>query len=127
MRTKTEKSTKSGIYDICIDKNDEIWFASFSDGVYKYNRENENVVKYLSDSETDLLTGDYCIRIKEDSRGRIWILFSSNGLYIFNQDTEKLVPVKLMEKIPAGIAFSDVFIKNDNTLMVNHNLWPDVI
>jgi len=112
---------KSGIYDICIDKNDEIWFASFSDGVYKYNREKKTAVKYLSDSETDLLSGDYCIRVKEDSNGRIWILFAWNGLFLFNQETEKLVPVKLMEKVPAGITFSDVFIENDNTLMVNHN------
>ncbi len=112
---------KSGIYDICIDKNDEIWFASFSDGVYKYNREKKTAVKYLSDSETDLISGDYCIRVKEDSNGRIWILFAWNGLFLFNQETEKLVPVKLMEKVPAGITFSDVFIENDNTLMVNHN------
>ena len=35
--------------------------------------------------------------------------------------TEKLKPVSLFENIPASIAFSDVFIKNDNTLLINHN------
>jgi len=48
-----KETLKSGIFDICIGKNDEIWFASFSDGVYKYNRENKSARKYLSDSESD--------------------------------------------------------------------------
>jgi signal transduction histidine kinase/DNA-binding response OmpR family regulator/ligand-binding sensor domain-containing protein len=116
-----KKVMNEGVYDICIDKNDGIWFASFSDGVYKYDQEKKNVIKYLPDPETDLMTGDYCIRIKEDSRGRIWLLYALNGLYLFNQVTERLNPVSLMDNIPSGIAFSDLFIKSDNTLMVNHN------
>ena len=112
---------KEGIYDVCIDKNDDMWFASFSNGVYKYNRETKIADKYLSDPAEDLITGDYCIRIKEDVRGRIWALFSLNGLYLVDADDKKLKSVSLFENIPANIAFSDVFIKNDNTLMVNHN------
>lgn len=112
---------KDGIYDVCIDKNDDIWFASFSNGVYKYNRETKIADKYLSEPAADLKTGDYCIRIKEDGRGRIWVLFSFNGLYLFDEEERKLKPVSLFENIQASTAYTDVFIKNDNTLLVNHN------
>jgi signal transduction histidine kinase/DNA-binding response OmpR family regulator/ligand-binding sensor domain-containing protein len=116
-----KKIMKEGVYDICIDRNDGIWFASFSNGVYKFDYKKKNVIKYLPDPGTDLMTGDYCIRIKEDKRGRIWLLYSFNGLYLFNQVTQQLIPVSIMENIPSGITFSDLFIKNDNTLMLNHN------
>ena len=87
---------KDGIYDVCIDKNDDIWFASFSNGVYKYNRETKIADKYLSDPAADLMTGDYCIRIKEDGRGRIWALFSLNGLYLFDEEDRETETCKFI-------------------------------
>ncbi len=74
----------------------------------------DNTVKhYSSDTETELVNGDYCIRVSEDLNGKIWILFAYNGLYYFDKDSEVLRKVKIKEICKAACIYRP-FLDNQN-------------
>lgn len=110
-----------GIYDMLPDSRGNLWLASYNNGVYAYNIESKSIIRYTSERESDLLSGDFCLRIREDSKGRIWVLFNNNGLYIFNPATQKLKPVRLLPDSPPGLNYFELFIDRSNRLFINHN------
>ncbi len=115
------EALKDGIFDINIDDNETIWFGAFSNCVHAYNYKTKSLTSYFSKQKEELRTGDYCIRINQGAGGRKWILFGYGGLYYLDQDKREMVPVRLMDQIPSGIFYSDLFIDKSGRVMIFHN------
>jgi len=115
------EALKDGIFDINIDDNETIWFGAFSNCVHAYNFKTKSLTSYFSKQKEELRTGDYCIRINQGAGGRKWILFGYSGLYYLDQDNREMVPVRLMDQIPSGIFYTDLFIDKSGRVMIFHN------
>jgi ligand-binding sensor domain-containing protein/signal transduction histidine kinase len=71
------------IYAIHEDRTGTIWLGA-SDGLYRFNRENETFTRY---TENKGLPSSTIVGILEDNAGRLW-LSTKKGLSRFNPQTE---------------------------------------
>lgn len=66
--------TDNNIFDITADKNEDLWFAGFSNGATKYNQRTGRFTKYPALSKnTNQLCG--VNRIVNDSEGNLWFCY----------------------------------------------------
>lgn len=115
------KSVLTGIFDIFPDRNGNLWIATFGNGIFCFLTDNKTVRHYTSETPGDLNTGDYCLRVKQDTVGRIWVLFAHNGLYYFDSESEKLRKVMVAKELPGGFSFMDLFIDSRDNIYIYHN------
>ncbi len=115
------EAMKDGIFDILIDDRETIWFGAFGNCLHAFDIKMKTLTRYFSRQKEEMQTGDYCIRINEGEGGRKWILFGYSGLHCLDKDKSELVPVRLMDQMPDGIFFTDLFIDKSGRLMVFHN------
>ena len=80
-----------GVNDIFEDSYQNIWVALWNSGLYKYNKETKQFIKYPKIANTD-----NPFRIFQDSNNNYWIGTWSEGLFqfnpnVFSNDTYKAV------------------------------------
>jgi len=100
-------------YDLCIDKNDNKWIATWGDGICKFNSVTNNWILYNTTNSG--LPTNYTICIFCDNLNRKWIGTAGSGLARFN-DTTWFVFSTYNSPLPSTTV-------NALALDSNHNLW----
>ncbi len=68
------------LVSLTIDKNNNVWVATFADGICKFNRSTETFVQFKNTPENpSLLTNNTINRLYCDSKGRIWANTTMSG------------------------------------------------
>ncbi len=92
------------IYDILEDFNGNLWFASFSNGVFCYNVRTQQWKNYLSDeNDPNSLPYNKVIGIYEDSKKRLWFLTQGEGFCRYNPATDNFTCCGTAEGFPNTI------------------------
>ncbi|SHM31122.1 hybrid sensor histidine kinase/response regulator [Flavobacterium saccharophilum] len=74
--------TNDNITKVFIDKKDNIWLASWNEGVFLLKKGSRNFINYNT-KNTPNLASDNIMSIAEDSRGVIWIGTFAKGLHYY--------------------------------------------
>lgn len=102
-------------YDILEDFNGNLWFATFSNGVFCYNVNTKQWKNYLS-SEADSTSISYnkVISIYEDSRKRLWFMTLGEGFCRYNPETDNFTRYDMSKGFPSNTIYKMVEDKRGN-------------
>lgn len=102
-------------YDILEDFNGNLWFATFSNGVFCYNVRTRLWRNYLS-SEKDSTSLSYnkVISIYEDSKKRLWFMTLGEGFCRYNPDTDNFTRYNTSHGFPSNTIYKMVEDKRGN-------------
>lgn len=123
--TKTDKSFYSGITNdnitkVFIDKKQNIWLASWNEGIFFLKKGSRTFINY-STKNTSGLTSDNIMSIAEDSRGVIWIGTFSKGLHYYTPSDGQFHHCNAKSFYKSGLANLDirkVIVDSDDTVWV---------
>lgn len=107
--TRIEELSGIFIYDIKEDSGGNLWLATYSNGVYRYDvkrREWKNFISHKEDSSSlpyDKVTGIY-----EDSHKRLWFMTQGGGFCRFDPQNEKFVCYGTKQGFPDNIVYTMV-------------------
>lgn len=116
------------IYDILEDKKDNIWFAGYYDGIYRYDRKNDKWSHYIHDEENPgSLSHNKTLSLHLDDTENLWICTEGGGVcrYVHESDSfERLTLKNGEEPVDLTIVYG---ILNDQSgklwLSSNNGLW----
>ncbi|CAC9975467.1 hybrid sensor histidine kinase/response regulator transcription factor [Flavobacterium panici] len=74
--------TNNNITKVFIDKKQNVWLASWNEGIFFLKKGSRNFINYNTKNTPDLAS-DNIMSIGEDSRGVIWIGTFAKGLHYF--------------------------------------------
>ena len=92
IRTSQNKYINSSIQHIIEDKQNNIWFSTYGQGVFRYNQKEEKLIQYEF-TETDGMIASICI----DSENQVWALsnLGKNSPYKLNKVKDIFEPTVL--------------------------------
>ena len=77
------------IYDIEQDRNGDLWFASYYNGVYRYDAVKDSWTHYMHDDfKSGVLPGSKTIGLFADDRGNLWICTEGGGVCRYDYDAD---------------------------------------
>lgn len=126
----TRLDTLSGvfIYDIIEDKKDNIWFAGYYDGIYRYDRRAHKWTHYLHQEESEgSLPHNKTLSFYIDDKENLWICTEGGGVCKYDYENDRFEPFILKngdKKTDLSIVYG---ILNDPSgklwLSSNNGLW----
>lgn len=105
----------SFIYDVYVDSQKRVWFATDGDGLLVFENNSFNAIN------DNLLKGAVVYSITEDQSGKIWFNSLNKGLFSF--DNGKIQHCKGTE----SLAISALLCNTENELIILHNNGLDVL
>ena len=103
------------IYNILEDFNGNLWFATFSNGVFCYNTHTKQWKSYLSDEKDPTsLSYNKVISIYEDSKKRLWFMTMGKGFCRYNPETDDFTRYDTSNGLPNNTVYKMVEDKRGN-------------
>lgn len=94
-RFVSDSAIRSHVYHIREDSSGNIWAATYSDGLYKYDAMKDAWRHYLyAERDTASLATNKVLSVFEDSRGRIWLTTEGGGLCRYDSEADSFVRYK---------------------------------
>lgn len=111
-------------YDIREDFNGNLWFATFSNGLFCYNVQSREWKNYLADEQdTTSLSFNKVISIHEDSKKRLWFMTLGGGFCRYNPETDDFTRYDMSKGFPSNTFYKMVEDERGNLwLTSNHGL-----
>lgn len=83
---------KGLLLKLFVDSKKRLWIASFSNGLFRYDDEQDHFIRYHPESEKGhRLPGNNTYCITEDQSGKLWISFFGNGVVQYDTQTDQYV------------------------------------
>ena len=102
-------------YNILEDFNGNLWFATFSNGVFCYNVRSQQWRNYLSnENDSTSLPYNKVISIYEDSRKRLWFMTLGEGFCRYNPETDNFTRYDMSKGFPSNTIYKMVEDKRGN-------------
>lgn len=112
--TRIPQLKNTFVYDILEDFNGNLWFATYSKGVFCYDvrRQWRN---YLADeNDSTSLSYNKVISIYEDSKKRLWFMTQGEGFCRYNPDTDNFTRYNMSKGFPSNTIYKMVEDKRGN-------------
>lgn len=94
-RFVSDSAIRSHVYHIREDSSGNIWAATYSDGLYKYDAMKDAWRHYLyAERDTASLAANKVLSVFEDSRNRIWLTTEGGGLCQYDSEADSFVRYK---------------------------------
>lgn len=94
-RFVSDSAIRSHVYHIREDSSGNIWAATYSDGLYKYDVMKDAWRHYLyAERDTASLATNKVLSVFEDSRSRIWLTTEGGGLCRYDSEADSFVRYK---------------------------------
>ena len=81
----------ANIYDMLLDKQNNIWFATRGSGLLVYNKEKNIIKSYSSNKKDGAIKDNDLTQVFEDSNEQIWVGTISQGLYYYDKKNDSFV------------------------------------
>lgn len=105
------------VYKILEDFNGNLWMATYSNGVFRYDVTMKRWTNFISrKNDPTSLPYNKVINIYEDSRKRLWFMTQGAGFCRFEPKTEKFIRYDMSMGFPSNIMYK---MEEDN----RGNLW----
>jgi signal transduction histidine kinase/ligand-binding sensor domain-containing protein/CheY-like chemotaxis protein len=72
------------LYGIAKDKNNNIWFSLYGEGIYQWNVLEKKFYKHLSSDENAWLTSKATFEIMIDTKNRLWVCTIDSKVYYYD-------------------------------------------
>lgn len=97
------------VYDILEDYNGNIWVATFSDGLYKYDVQDNQWKTYTYDAnDSTSLSSNKIISIYEDSKKRLWFTTMGGGFVRYDMKTDNFVRYDFTKELSTNVIYKIV-------------------
>ncbi|MDR3266596.1 MAG: response regulator [Tannerella sp.] len=104
--TKIEYTGDTFIYDIFQSYDGLLWFASFNQGLFRYNPRKEEWKIFQHDPENEKSLGhDKIISIYEDSKKTLWFTTEGGGICQYNEEEESFTSYTTKEGLPNDVVY----------------------
>lgn len=120
--TRIPELTNVFVYNILEDFHGNLWLATYSNGVFRYDigkKEWKNFVSHKNDSTS--LPYDKVISIYEDSRKRLWFMTQGAGFCRFDPEKESFVRYDRSKGFPSHIVYRMVEDNRGNLWLTTNN------
>ncbi|MFH1194256.1 MAG: two-component regulator propeller domain-containing protein [bacterium] len=88
------------------DKHENLWVGTWLDGLFRYDKKNQKIYRYLPDSKDSYsLSANKITCIMEDSFGFIWIGTHSGGINKFDKSMGKFYRYSKKDGLPNDVVF----------------------
>ncbi|WP_321334937.1 two-component regulator propeller domain-containing protein [uncultured Bacteroides sp.] len=115
--TRIPQLTNVFVYNILEDFNGNLWLATYSNGVFRYDVHTRHWKNFISqENDSTSLPYNKVISIYEDSRKRLWFMTQGAGFCRYNPETESFSRYDTSKGFPSNIVYKMV---EDN----RGNLW----
>ena len=105
------------VSDIIEDARGNIWFATYSNGAYRYNPESDEYTHYAYDSNNSDGICHYKITCMfVDSKKRLWFASESRGICMFDDKTETFIHYGIKDGFVNDVIY--MILEDDD-----RNLW----
>ncbi|WP_418698984.1 two-component regulator propeller domain-containing protein [Bacteroides sp.] len=102
-------------YSILEDFNGNLWFTTFSNGVFCYNVRTQQWRNYLSnEKDSTSLSYNKVISIYEDSKKRLWFMTLGEGFCRYNPETDNFTRYDMSQGFPSNTIYKMVEDKRGN-------------
>lgn len=102
-------------YNILEDFNGNLWFATFSNGVFCYNVSTQQWRNYLSnEKDSTSISYNKVISIYEDSKKRLWFMTLGEGFCRYNPETDNFTRYDMSKGFPSNTIYKMVEDKQGN-------------
>lgn len=102
-------------YNIMEDFNGNLWFATFSNGVFCYNTHSKQWKSYLSnEKDSTSLSYNKVISIYEDSKKRLWFMTMGKGFCRYNPETDNFTRYDTSNGLPNNTVYKMIEDKQGN-------------
>ena len=109
-------------YNILEDFNGNLWFATFSNGVFCYNVRSRQWRNYLSnENDSTSLPYNKVISIYEDSRKRLWFMTLGEGFCRYNPKTDNFTRYDMSKGFPSNTIYKMVEDKRGNLWITSND------
>jgi signal transduction histidine kinase/ligand-binding sensor domain-containing protein/DNA-binding response OmpR family regulator len=109
---KSDNTYYSGLTDgnitkVFIDKKQNVWLASWNEGIFFLKKGSRNFINYKT-KNTPNLASDNIMSITEDSRGVIWIGTFGKGLHYYTPSDGQIHHCNSLPFSKAGVSNLDI-------------------
>ena len=106
---KVEQFGYAYMRDILEDKSGNIWVATMGNGIFRYNPQTDQMVKYqcVPGDSTSIGTNEVT-GISEDSKGLLWFSTDRGGLLCFNPETGRFRTYTKANGLPDNVTYKVV-------------------
>lgn len=106
---KMEQFGYAYMRDILEDKSGNIWVATMGNGIFRYNPQTDQMVKYqcVPGDSTSIGTNEVT-GITEDSKGLLWFSTDRGGLLCFNPETGRFRTYTKANGLPDNVTYKVV-------------------
>lgn len=110
------------VYNILEDFNGNLWLATYSSGVFRYDVNRKEWTNFVSKKNDETsLPYNKVISLYEDRRKRLWIMTEGGGLCQFNPQTESFVRYNTSEELPYNVVCKMMEDKRGNLWLTTNN------
>jgi len=81
------KLPNSNLYGIDKDKDNNMWFSLYGEGIYQWNIREEKFYKHLSSDEKAWLTSKQTFEIMVDKKNRLWVCSIDSKVFLYDIET----------------------------------------
>ena len=85
--SKLFQMPNKNLFGIAKDKNNNIWFSLYGEGIYQWDVLEKKFYKHLSSDENAWLTSKATFEIMIDSRNRLWVCTIDSKVYYYDIST----------------------------------------
>ena len=110
-----------GAHTIIEDRNGDFWFATNSNGIYRFSEKDKQLRSYIFDPDNPNSIPDnkiFCLI--EDSQGKLWISTQNRGMCRYDPRTEEYIHFQHTKNDPNTIPDNGVFVLYEDE---NNQLW----
>lgn len=102
------------VCDILEDKQGNMWYATYANGLFKYDIEKNEIINFSYNPENRLsIPSNKILSILEDNKNRIWITTHGAGFSRLNKDNT-FTTYDISKGLPNDIIYKIIQDDNDN-------------
>ncbi|MCX7611944.1 MAG: ATP-binding protein, partial [Ignavibacterium sp.] len=110
-----------GIFAILEDRFGELWIATYSDGLHRYNPNTKTEIVYKNVSEdTTSISSNSVTSIYEDRNGNLWFGTIASGLNLFNREKNLFIRFVNNPKDKSSLSSNSIWCITEDEF---RNIW----
>ena len=101
---KPEVLGRTFIYEVREDTAGQLWIATHSEGIYRYDRYSGQLTHYTAEN-TPVMQSDQIISIYEDAKQNVWFGTINGGVCVWSSALKKFISSSVNKQLPSPTVY----------------------
>lgn len=106
---QSAKNQTDSVYRILVDRNNQIWFSSFKNGLTQLDKHGKVLQEFHHNSAPGSLAEDWIFCLYEDSKGKIWAGTYNNGISLYLPESQQFKNYVIDKEAPYTLRVRTIF------------------